>query len=250
MPGSNQFLALGTGAGANTLTPTAWAALTTLLANGFQSGVANSQQFNTAFRQTTTMAAAIGQFIADQGFNANDDGSVANLKTAFSSAFDVRYAPVTSGIPVGAIMDFGAETPPTGWLECDGSSLSRTGTYAALFAVIGTAHGAVDSSHFNLPDHRGKFKRGWAHGTSNDPDRSSRTAAATGGASGDHVGSVQGWQVQSHSHPLGFGGGGIGYGATTASAADWFTPTSTGATGGNQTNPINSAVMSIIKAIP
>lgn len=96
MPGSNQFLALGTGAGANTLTPTAWAALTTLLANGFQSGVANSQQFNTAFRQTTTMAAAIGQLIADQGVNAMDDGSVANLKTSLKGGLDALYAPISA----------------------------------------------------------------------------------------------------------------------------------------------------------
>ena len=40
---------------------------------------------------------------------------------------------------------------PTGWLECDGSAVNRT-TYAALFAVIGTAYGVGDgSTTFNLP---------------------------------------------------------------------------------------------------
>jgi len=42
-----------------------------------------------------------------------------------------------------------------GWLKCDGRSLSRT-TYAALFAVIGTAFGSVDGNSFSLPDCRGR----------------------------------------------------------------------------------------------
>ena len=40
---------------------------------------------------------------------------------------------------------------PTGWLNCDGSAVSRT-TYANLFAVIGTNYGVGDgSTTFNLP---------------------------------------------------------------------------------------------------
>lgn len=41
------------------------------------------------------------------------------------------------------------------WLLCDGSSLLRTG-YAELFSVIGTTYGAVDGTHFSLPDLRGR----------------------------------------------------------------------------------------------
>jgi microcystin-dependent protein len=43
---------------------------------------------------------------------------------------------------------------------CDGSSYARTGTYANLFAVIGTTYGSVDGSHFNVPDLRGIFAKG------------------------------------------------------------------------------------------
>jgi microcystin-dependent protein len=43
-------------------------------------------------------------------------------------------------------------TAPSGFLECDGSAVSRS-TYAALFAVIGTTYGAGDgSTTFNVPD--------------------------------------------------------------------------------------------------
>jgi microcystin-dependent protein len=45
---------------------------------------------------------------------------------------------------------------PAGWLQCDGSAMSRA-TYSALFAAIGTSAGAGDgSTTFNLPDFRGR----------------------------------------------------------------------------------------------
>ena len=44
---------------------------------------------------------------------------------------------------------------PSGWLPCDGRSLSRA-TYAPLFAALGTVHGNEDNDHFNLPDMRGR----------------------------------------------------------------------------------------------
>ena len=54
----------------------------------------------------------------------------------------------------GMIIAFGNETPPDGWLACDGSAVSRT-TYADLFEAIGVMWGAGDgSTTFNLPDMR------------------------------------------------------------------------------------------------
>lgn len=56
--------------------------------------------------------------------------------------------------PAGVIKLFGGATAPSGYLDCDGSAVSRT-TYAALFAAIGIAHGAGDgSTTFNVPDFR------------------------------------------------------------------------------------------------
>jgi microcystin-dependent protein len=61
--------------------------------------------------------------------------------------------------PSGAIMMFGATIPPSGWLVCDGSAVSRT-TFAALFSAIGTAFGAGNgSTTFNLPDFRARMPR-------------------------------------------------------------------------------------------
>jgi microcystin-dependent protein len=62
--------------------------------------------------------------------------------------------------PIGKIMMYASATPPTRWLVCDGSAVSRT-TYAALFGVIGTSYGAGDgSTTFNLPDFSGRMPLG------------------------------------------------------------------------------------------
>ena len=78
---------------------------------------------------------------------------------------------------------FAGDTPPTGWLICDGSAVSRT-TYATLFAAIGTKWGTGDgSTTFNLPDFRGRAPIGVTSGA----------AYRLGGTGGS----------QTHSHTIG-----------------------------------------------
>ncbi len=75
------------------------------------------------------------------------DQSTGDLEQIAGSQVNTIYADA----PLGAIVAFGGDTAPTGWLICDGSAISRT-TYAALFAAIGTKYGAGDgSTTFNLP---------------------------------------------------------------------------------------------------
>ncbi|SMF93894.1 Phage Tail Collar Domain [Methylomagnum ishizawai] len=72
---------------------------------------------------------------------------------------------------VGKIDLFAMGTPPLGWLECDGTAISRT-TYARLFARVGTTFGEGDgSTTFGVPDLRGEFVRGWDHGRGVDTGR-------------------------------------------------------------------------------
>jgi microcystin-dependent protein len=63
-----------------------------------------------------------------------------------------------AGSDVGDVKMFAGATPPTNWLNCDGSALS-TATYAALFNVIGYAFGGSGGS-FNLPNTGGRFPIG------------------------------------------------------------------------------------------
>jgi prepilin-type N-terminal cleavage/methylation domain-containing protein len=63
-----------------------------------------------------------------------------------------------NAVPVGTTISgyWTSATPPVGYLAEDGAAVSRT-TYAALFGVIGTTHGAGNgSTTFNVPDSRGR----------------------------------------------------------------------------------------------
>lgn len=72
---------------------------------------------------------------------------------------------------VGQIAAFAMNSAPAGWLECDGSAVSRT-TYSTLFARISTTFGEGDgSTTFDLPDLRGEFVRGWDNSRGVDADR-------------------------------------------------------------------------------
>lgn len=57
------------------------------------------------------------------------------------------------GPPVGTVLPFGGSAAPSGYLLCNGATVSRT-TYADLFAVIGTTYGAGNgSTTFALPNY-------------------------------------------------------------------------------------------------
>lgn len=61
-------------------------------------------------------------------------------------------------LPTGSMIDFGGNFAqiPIGFIMCDGSVLSQTGTYANLFSVIGTIWntGGEGAGNFRLPDFR------------------------------------------------------------------------------------------------
>lgn len=173
-------------------------------------------------------------------------------------------------MPAGVIVAFGGQVAPSGWLLCDGRLVSRS-KYKDLFLAIGTAHGAGNGrTTFALPDHRGRFLRGVDNGASNDPDATTRTAASSGGSTGDNVGTLQGQATRKngltasssvtdpgHSHTttaITSGGiwdfnGGSSYGnvATVGSATTGITVSTTIAAGDNETRPVNASVHFIIK---
>lgn len=57
-----------------------------------------------------------------------------------------------NSVPVGTMTPYAANTPPDGWLVCDGAAVNRE-DYTELFAVINTKYGSGDGSKtFNLPN--------------------------------------------------------------------------------------------------
>lgn len=100
--------------------------------------------------------------------------------------------------PIGSMMMWPTDTPPTGWLLADGTCHTRTGTGAALFAVIGTTFQASCASNtFGVPDMRGRFALGQDDMGGTSANRVTDTRA-------DTIGSGSGSQSidLSHTHAL------------------------------------------------
>jgi microcystin-dependent protein len=95
------------------------------------------------------------------GGTAADSGDSTNV----ARADHIHGAPTTASIASsarvpGMVAMWPVNTPPTGWLICNGDAVNRT-TYANLFAVISTVFGAGDgSTTFNLPDYRDRSPMG------------------------------------------------------------------------------------------
>lgn len=121
MPAS-QYLPFGTGGvpgTPNTLSYAAYAALTTLIGNGFQTGVAESVQINTVLRQASVGVSGLAKFVADNGpSDVLDNGNVAEFATKLKAALDALYfpkAPATGNmasngwapLPGGLILQWG-----------------------------------------------------------------------------------------------------------------------------------------------
>ena len=62
-----------------------------------------------------------------------------------ATRYDFTGANLTGieGIPTATIVEWSSSSVPSGFLECDGSAVSRS-TYSALFAIVGTTYGSGD----------------------------------------------------------------------------------------------------------
>ncbi len=152
----------------------------------------------------------------------------------------------------GNIKSHGSNTLPDGWLWCDNVSYERVGTYADLFADIGTTWGSVDGAHFNVPDFRGIALMG--------AGSSAKLDDANGAAFARVLGTYQNDKIQGHKHSVthdaqqknsltGVGGTGKPNPADATIAVG--NPTTDEVNGtprtGTETNPANAGVNFIIK---
>lgn len=127
---------------------------------------------------------------------------------------------------------------PPGWLKANGAAVSRT-TYAALFALLGTTHGAGNgTTTFNLPDYRGEFFRAWDDGRGIDAGRALNSSQTDEFKSHIHQSQYDGRTPGS----IDYIGGGSEIGGMGSS---YNYPTT--ATGGTETRPRNMALLACIK---
>lgn len=179
------------------------------------------------------------------GRNKMADNFVNTAQVADAAITEAKLSGIAYyNIPVGFVFPVGGESAPgPDYIMCFGQTLNIA-DYPALYGAIGAKWGTGVTGTFKLPDLRGYFERGWAHGTTNDPDKTTRTG-------GDAVGSTQMDELLGHAHTMRLSVGN----ATTGTAGSWafYTSGSTPRPTTNtsplctETRPINKAVLYVIK---
>ena len=137
----------------------------------------------TATGLTDTGNMSVGGTLAVTGattFTGIPSGPTASAGTNTTQLATTAFV-AQNAVLSGALLMWPTASAPSGYLLCDGSSVS-TSTYANLYSVIGYTFGGSGGS-FSLPDYRGKSPLGVS---------SSYTLASTGG-SADAI-------VVSHTH--------------------------------------------------
>jgi microcystin-dependent protein len=136
----------------------------------------------------------------------------------------VAWAAPAASLPVGSVVPYAGTSEPSGWLFADGRSLAQVGTYADLYAVVGTTYGnSAGGANFDLPDLRfrvpvGPDNMGTAKGAA-----SRSTGVTYSSGAGDEAstgGSGTSSEVVTHTHSVSVTGTGSG----TASAANGLAP--------------------------
>lgn len=166
---TNNFKAFALDPNANVTSQADWEALPALL-SGFTAGKASSAQVNKAIRQATTIAALVGQFIANSGADALDNADVNGLVTKFTNAL-IANLRLGAGAPAIGIPFFWPSsampnTVMTEWadmvfLKFNGATFSAD-TYPKLALVF---------PGLTLTEARGEFLRIWDDGRGVDSGR-------------------------------------------------------------------------------
>ena len=211
-----------TGSGSNVLStsPT----LVTPILGTPTSGTLTNCTFPTLNQNTTGTAAGLSATLAisSGGTGATSANAAANAilpsqtsnsgKYLTTNGTDTSWGTVSSGstLPTGALMPYAGASAPTGYLLCDGSSVSST-SYLALHAVIsntygGSAYTGAGALSFNLPDLRGRLPMGAGTGTglnasgTGAPSGTAQTARTMGQWLGEETHLLTATELASHTH--------------------------------------------------
>tara|TARA_R100000655_G_scaffold55449_2_gene93476 strand:+ start:399 stop:974 length:576 start_codon:yes stop_codon:yes gene_type:complete len=161
-----------------------------------------------------------------------------------ATRYDFTGANLTGieGIPTATIVPWSSSSVPTGFLECDGSAVSRS-TYSALFAIVGTTYGSGDgASTFNVPNLADRTVLSKSNNKALASTGGAETVQSTGNVGGTTANaSLSTAQLASHSHqvPRGSGPGNYAPGRlarTLNTSQPSITSENTGSGSGHQHN--------------
>jgi microcystin-dependent protein len=171
--------------GVGTLTAGTWNATTVAVAYGGTGVTTSTGSNNTVLSHSPTFT---GVPVAPTASPSNNSTTVAT--TAY----------VDQAIPPGVVVPYAGASVPTGWVFAMGQSLAKTGTYANLFAAIGTTYGS-NTTHFTLPDMQGRVAAGRT-----DMDGSNNNILSTinghtlGSTGGSQTHTLTTSEIPSHAH--------------------------------------------------
>jgi microcystin-dependent protein len=148
----------------------------------------------------------------------------------------------TRPVPTASVFYLASLIVPNGYLECNGSTVSRA-TYASLWQALGSPNTGNGFDTFTLPDLRGEFIRGWDHGRGIDISR-----AILSNQTADLAAHTHQYNDTYYSEHWGSGEGPqVGSGRTDYDNYDYNKTRTTASSGGTETRPRNVALMPIIK---
>jgi microcystin-dependent protein len=153
-------------------------------------------------------------FIAnkDVTFDAgNADELLLNVKTGETGVYRIskrNFLKTIPLVPAGAIMPFGGEEAPQGWLFCDGSEVQKS-DYTELYNAIGfnfkdaSLLSDAGVNTFALPDLRGRFALGLDNMGGPSANRVTNIAAdAIGGNAGSETKNINVENLPEHEHDM------------------------------------------------
>jgi len=181
----------------------------------------------------------VGSLLGATLINAAMFSCGAHSSVATDASADTPAA--TGEMPAGTVAAFAGGAIPSGWLPCDGSTVSPT-LYPALFSAIGAQYGGDGITTFSLPDLRGRTLVGAGQGAG----LTNRVHGTTGGEE-RHTLTVA--EMPAHTHKetgtnrLDVASGGGIHVQDVDNAT--FAPITTGSTGGGQPHNVMPPFISL-----
>jgi len=136
-------------------------------------------------------------FATPKTFVEGTSAKASDVNENFDALEQVVNELLNAVMPVGTVIATARPSAPTGYLLCEGQSVSRT-KYSTLFGAIGTTYGKGDgSTTFNVPDLRGRVPVGVDAGAN-------RLTSGGGGSGPNALGNAGGDQhMPFHTHDAG-----------------------------------------------
>lgn len=227
---TNEFLEFATSSAAYVETQLAYSTDPERVA-GQQSGIARAKINNKALRQGAGMAAAIGEFMVGQGYNALDDGDTATRANDFALAVATLIAPNITSAVNAAKTDVLKKVFPVGSLYTSTSVSTNPGTLLGFGTWSRIQERVILGASSAYP---AGSTGGSATHTLTVGEMPSHTHTASSTSAGSHTHTATTASAGAHTHTV----------SATAASAGAHTHTATSASAGAHTHTVTATAAS------